>query len=247
VQEDLVLAVAATGTPTVVTLVSGRPYALHVLRERVPAIVQAWLPGEEGGPALAGVLFGRVNPAGRSPVTFGRGAGQQPLSYLHKSLGRTGYARSSTRPVFAFGHGLSYTTFSYGDLELSGSELALDGTLTVSCSLTNTGRRSGSEVAQLYIHDPFASATRPVQELKGYARIDLDPGRSARVTFELPADLLSFTGLDLRRIVEPGRIDLMIGASSADIRLRASVELVGDGPRLVGPGRALTTAVTVSG
>src|SRR5207247_142792 len=144
------------------------------------AIVCAWLPGEEGGHAVADVLTGAANPAGRTPLSFGRGAGQQPFTYLHKRLSRGGYARSTSRPVFAFGHGLSYTSFDYTDLAVTPSAMATDGTVAISCTVANRGGRAGDEIVQLYVTDPVAQVARPVQELKGFARVTLEPGASTR-------------------------------------------------------------------
>lgn len=244
VQPELVAAVAASGTPTVVVLVTGRAYALGDLAGQVPAVLQAWFPGEEAGHAVADVLFGRVNPGGRLSVTFSRGAGQQPSFYNDKALGRVGYARSSTRPVFCFGHGLGYTTFDYADLVIDPVEVEVDGSFRVSCTLTNTGDRPGDEVVQLYLRDLVGQVTRPVQELKGFRRVSLGPGRSARVSFEVFTDMLSFTGRDLARVVEPGLVQVMVGSSCEDIRLRGEVRLVGE-LRRVGRDRVLTTGVEV--
>jgi beta-glucosidase len=243
VQAELVAAVASTGTPTVVVLVSGRPYAIADVLDDAAAVVEAWFPGEEAGSAVADVLFGRVNPSGRSPLSFGRGAGQQPFTYHHKPLGRRGYARSTTRPVIPFGHGLSYTAFAYAGLDIAPA-IPTDGTVTISCTVTNTGALAGDEVVQLYLADPVASVTRPVQELKGFARVALEPGETKRVRFAVPADLVSFTGVDLRRVVEPGTIRVEVGASSTDIRLRGAFEIEGE-VRVVGPGRALRPTVAV--
>ena len=245
VQQQLVEAVVASGTPTVVVLVTGRPYAVPWIAEHVPAVLATWFPGEEAGGAVADVLFGRVNPSGKSPVTWSRSAGQQPLFYNDRPLGRTGYSRSSTRPVFPFGHGLSYTSFAYSDLAVSPAEVPVDASVTVAATVTNSGHRTGDEIIQLYVRDPVASVTRPIQELKGFARVSLDAGELARVTFTVPVDQLSFTGLDLERIVEPGDIAVMIGSSSTDIRLRTTFRLTGE-VRTVAEGRALTTEVHVT-
>ncbi len=248
VQEDLVRAVVATSTPTVVVLVNGRPHGLAWVAEHAAAVVAAWMPGEEGGAAVADVLFGGVEPTGRTPVTFASGgaggAGQQPLTYLRKALGATGYAGSSTRPVFPFGHGLAYTTFGYDDLDLGTGTVPVDAAIDVACTVTNTGHRPGREVVQVYLRDVVASITRPVQELAGFSGVELEPRQSARVRFSLPADLASFTGVDLRRIVEPGVIEVQVGASSADIRLRGEVTLTGE-VREVGEGRALAGGASV--
>ena len=244
VQQQLVEAVVSSGTPTVVVLVNGRPFALPWLAEHAAAVVEAWFPGEEGAAAVAGLLFGTVEPGGRVPVTFSRGAGQQPAHYNAKKLGRAGYANATTRPVYPFGHGLSYTTFGYADLAVEPAEVPVDGVTAVSCTVRNTGGRAGEEVVQLYVHDPVATVTRPAQELKGFARVALAPGEASRVRFELQADLLSFTGVDLRRVVEPGAVEVMVGSSSADIRLTGGFTLTGP-PRVVGEGRVLTTPVRV--
>jgi beta-glucosidase-like glycosyl hydrolase len=242
VQQELVEAVAGTGTPTVVVLVTGRPYAIPWIAEHAPAVVAAWFPGEEAGAAVARVLYGEVNPSGKSPVTWSRGAGQQPMFYNDRPLGRVRYARSSTRPVFAFGHGLSYTRFEYSDLRVSPAQpgTGADDEIVVQASVTNVGSQAGDEVVQLYVRDPVASVARPIQELKGFCRVGLDAGQSAEVRFVLPVDLLSFTGVDLQRVVEPGTVEVMVGASSADIRLRGRVELTGP-VRVVGRGRRLVS------
>ncbi|MFN8038200.1 MAG: glycoside hydrolase family 3 N-terminal domain-containing protein [Acidimicrobiales bacterium] len=243
-QARLVDEVLATGTPTIVVLLNGRPFALGDVAGRASAIVEAWFPGQDGAAAVADVLVGATEPAGRTPVTFSRGAGVQPWAYNHKALAPGFPKLPETEPVFPFGHGLSYTTFAYDDLELAPDEVPTDGTITASCTVTNTGDRPGDEVVQLYLHDPVASTTRPVLELKGFARVPLDPGRSARVTFAVPVELAAFSGIDLARIVEPGRLEVAIGASSADLRLRGAVEVVGE-VRLVGEDRALTSSSSV--
>lgn len=246
VQQQLVEAVVATGTPTVVVLVTGRPYAIPWIARHVPAVLATWFPGEEAGSAIASVLIGEVNPGGKSPVTWSRGAGQQPVFYNDKPLGRTGYARSSTRPVFPFGHGLSYTRFEYSGLSVTPEEpsTGADSEIGVEVTVRNVGSRAGDEIVQLYIRDPVASVARPIQELKGFARVSLATGESASVRFVLPVDLLSFTGVDYERIVEPGAVEIMVGASCADIRLRSVVDLVGP-VRVVGRDRKLVTDVRV--
>jgi beta-glucosidase len=228
-QQAVVEEAVASGLPTIVVLVTGRPYDLTWIAEHVPAIVAAWFPGEEGGAAVAGVLSGRVNPAGRTPLTWGHGAGQQPFTYLHKPLGRAGYVRSSTRPLFAFGHGLSYTTFSYRDLVVP-AEVPVDGEVEVSCTVTNTGGRDGDEVVQLYVRDPVASVTRPVLELKAFLRVALSAGESVGVVFTVPTDMLSFTGVDGRRVVEPGVIEVTVGPLTGSVVLMGDVRVI-DGDR----------------
>lgn len=245
-QADLVEAILSTGTPTVVVLLNGRPFDLGGLADSAPAIVECFFPGEQGAAAIADVLLGRADPGGRLPVSAGIEAGAQPLTYLRRELTAGVPQRRATTPRFAFGHGLSYTAFELSDLEVSADEVALDGTVDVRCTVTNVGERSGSEVVQLYAHDPVASLTRPVLELKGFARVDeLEPGSSAQVTFVLHADRFAFTGRDLRRVVEPGAIELKVGRSSADLPLETTITLVGDGPRHPGEDRVLTTPATV--
>lgn len=245
VQARLVDEVLATGTPTVVVLLNGRPFALGDLAERAAAIVEAWFPGQDGAAAVADVLVGAAEPCGRTTLTFSRGAGVQPWTYDHKWLA-PGFPRlPDVDPVFPFGHGLSYTTFTYDELEIAPPEVPVDGTFSVSCTVTNAGSRPGDEVVQLYLGDPVASVTRPVRELKGFARVPLAPGAAARITFEVPVEVMAFTGVDLRRIVEPGALTVEVGASSVDVRLQGSVEVVGD-VRSVGEDRALTSGVVVA-
>jgi beta-glucosidase len=242
VQDDLVEALLATGTPVVLVVVSGRPYALGAYADRAAAIVQSFFPGEEGGTALARVLTGLVVPSGKLPVQVPRLRGSGPGTYLHSALGgySTGISTVDPTPLYPFGHGLSYTTFDYDDLRLSTTRIGTDGELDISCVVRNTGDRSATEVVQLYLRDPVAQVTRPVIQLAGFARVPLEPDQTARVSFRLHADRTSFTGLDLRRIVEPGVVEVLVGASSADLRLRSSFEITGE-PRVVGPERALST------
>ncbi len=227
-QQDLVDAVLATGTPTVVTLLAGRPYALGAAVDGAAAIVEAFFAGEEGTPALAGVLSGRVNPSGRLPVSVPSNPGAQPSSYLAAPLARkSGVSNIDTTPAFAFGHGLGFAPFAWTDAEADATEIATDGAVTVSLHVRNTGDRAGSETVQLYLHDPVASIVRPVQRLVSYARVELEAGEGARISFRVPADLASFTARDGRRIVEPGDIVLGFGRSSADISSAHTVRLAG--------------------
>jgi beta-xylosidase len=247
IQDELLEALLETGTPLVLVVVSGRPYALGRYAGRLAAAVQAFIPGEEGGPALAGILSGRVVPSGKLPVQIPRSAGAQPSTYLHPVLGGNseGVSNIDPTPMFAFGHGLSYTRFDYADFELSAEEVPTDGELQVSCTVRNEGDRAGSEVVQLYLADPVAHVTRPVIQLAGFARVALEPGQSARMTFTLHADRTAFTGLDLRRVVEPGEIHVMVGASSDDIRGRGAFRLTGE-TRVAGHDRVLTTPARCS-
>jgi beta-xylosidase len=245
-QDDLLEALLATGTPLVLVVVSGRPYALGAYADRAAAIVQSFFPGEEGGTALARVLTGAAVPSGKLPVQVPRVRGGGPGTYLHPPLGgdSRGISVVDPSPLFPFGHGLSYTTFDYADLRLSATQVPADGELDISCLVRNTGDRAGAEVVQLYLGDPVAQVARPVVQLAGFARIPLEPGQQASVTFRLHADRTSFTGVDLRRVVEPGLIDVLVGGSSQDVRLRSSFEITGE-PRVVGHDRVLTTPVDV--
>jgi beta-xylosidase len=244
-QQELLLALADTGTPVVAVLVTGRPYALGDVAGRLAAVVQAFFPGEEGGRAIAGVLTGRVTPSGKLPVEIPRLPGAQPSTYL-RSRNAALHAGSSVdpTPLFAFGHGLSYTTFGYADLELSADQTATDGGVGISCTVRNAGSVAGTEVVQLYLGDPVASVVRPTSWLAGFTRVTLAPGESARVTFRLHADRTAFTGRDGTRIVEPGEISVAVGGASDDLPLRGSFRLTGP-VRPAGADRVLTTPVSI--
>lgn len=228
VQQQLLEALLDTGTPVVAVLLTGRPYALGAGVSRAAAVVQAFFPGEEGGPAVARVLSGAVNPSGRLPVSVPATPGGQPAGYLAAPLaGRTDVSSIDPTPAFGFGHGLSYTQFAWDSLSVDSTEISTAGEAAASLTVTNTGNRDGVEVVQLYLHDPVASVVRPVQRLIGYARVPLQAGESMRVRFTVPADLASFTGVDGQRRVEPGELELRLGASSTDIRLSAGITLTG--------------------
>ncbi|WP_345702103.1 beta-glucosidase family protein [Kitasatospora terrestris] len=244
-QRELLEAVLDTGTPVVVTLLAGRPYALGRAVEEAAAIVQCFFPGEAGTRALAGVLSGRVNPSGRLPVSVPAHPGAQPSSYLAARLGQASEVSSSDpTPAYGFGHGLGYTEFTWSELTVETGETGTDGAFRVAFELRNTGDRAGSEVVQLYLHDPVASVVQPVQRLVGYRRIELAAGARCRIAVELPADTASFTGRDGRRIVEPGALELRIAASSTDARLTVPLRLTGP-VRAVDHTRRLHPAVTV--
>jgi len=246
VQSQLADAVLATGTPTILAVISGRPYALGRYAAKAAAIVQAFLPGEEGGPALAGVICGRVNPSGKLPVQVAGDPGINPATYLHPALGGYSHTISSLdpTPLFPFGHGLSYTTFRYSSLRLSTARIPADGAVTAALTVTNMGDRAGAEVVQLYFRDPVASVTRPVRQLLGFARVNLEPAQAATVSFEIHSDRFAFVGASLDRLVEPGAIELLAGSSSTDIRSAATLELQGPA-RIVGGIRQLVTSVGV--
>lgn len=244
-QHDLMEALLDSGTPVILGLVEGRPYALGSAPERAAAIIAAFFPGEEGAAAFAGVLSGRVSPSGRLPVSIPARPGGQPAGYLAPPLGQNaGTSNLDPTARYPFGHGLTYTTFVWDDLVGDGARAATGGSLTAGLTVTNVGGRAGVELVQLYLHDPVASVVRPVNRLIGFARVPLDAGESARVSFDVPADVTSFTGRDGRRIVESGALELRFGASSADIRLAARVELTGD-TRTVDHTRALHCQVTI--
>jgi beta-glucosidase-like glycosyl hydrolase len=247
VQGDLVAALLATGTPLVVVVVSGRPYALGDVSGRAAGLVQAFMPGEEGGGAIASVLSGRVQPAGRLPVQIPRHPGGQPGTYLQPPLGAadTGTSNLDPAPLFPFGFGRSYTAFEIEGPDVAFAELATDGEVTVGVRVRNTGARAGSEVVQLYLRDEVASVTRPVRQLAGFARVQLEPGAAADVRFRLHADLTAFTGRDLRRVVEPGDVEVLIGTSAEDLPARARVRLTGQVRHLDGE-RRMTTPVEVT-
>ncbi|WP_448003591.1 beta-xylosidase/alpha-l-arabinosidase [Agromyces bauzanensis] len=227
-QQQLVDAVLATGTPTVVTLLTGRPYALGRAVTGAAAIVQAFFAGEEGAPAIAGVLSGRVNPSGRLPVSIPATPGSQPTTYLAAPLARAnGVSNVDPTAAFPFGHGLGYTAFEWESFTGDEHEIDVDGAATVRLRLRNAGDRAGTDVVQLYLHDPVATVVRPVQRLVGYSRVSLEPGEAAEVRFTVPADLASFTGRAGERIVEPGEIVLSAGRSSGDLPFAHTVRLIG--------------------
>lgn len=225
-QERLIKSVAETGTPTVVVLVNGSAVTMKNWMNKVPAVLEAWYPGEEGGNAIADVLFGDYNPGGKLPITFPQFVGQVPLYYNHKPTGRgDDYNDMSGKPLFPFGFGLSYTTFSYSNLQIAPKQVSSSGKVQVSVDLQNVGDRKGAEVVQLYLHDPVASVTRPVKELKGFKRITLEPREKKTVTFEISKNELQFLDAQMKNVVEPGTIEVMIGSSSDDIRLQSSFEI----------------------
>ncbi|MBG6239338.1 beta-xylosidase [Mycetocola sp. CAN_C7] len=243
-QQDLLDAVLATGVPSVVTLLSGRPYALGAAGTAASAIVQAFFAGEEGTPALAGILSGRVNPGGRLPVSIPATEGTQPSTYLAAPLARSSEVSNiDPTAAFPFGHGLGYARVDWSAGEHGPDVTTVDGVATVGVSLRNAGDRTATEVVQVYVHDPVASVVRPTQRLVGYHRVELEPGESVDLSIEVSADLTSFTGRQGARIVEPGEIVIGLGASSTDIRVSRSVRLTG-AARTVGFDRHLHPLVT---
>jgi beta-glucosidase len=225
-QMELVQAIHATGKPTIVVLVNGRPLSVGWIVNNVPAILESWMGGTQSGNAIADILFGDVNPGGKLPVTVPRTVGQVPIYYNHMNTGRPPEAQNRYTskyydlpwtPLFPFGYGLSYTTFKIVNLQLSAPRISANGKLTVSVEVENTGRRAGDEVVQLYIRDVVASMTRPVKELKGFQRVSLQPGEKRRVEFVLGPEHLGFWNREMRYVVEPGEFRVMVGANSVDV------------------------------
>jgi beta-glucosidase len=227
-QNDLVRAVVETGTPTVVLLVNGRPLSINYIAEHVPAILEGWYLGQEGGTAAANVLFGDVNPGGKLPITFPHSVGDLPDFYNHKPSANRSYAFSTRQPLYPFGYGLSYTTFRFENLRVEPAQISAGGAAKVSVEVSNTGSRDGDEVPQLYIHQKIASVTRPVMQLKGFQRITLRAGEKKTVAFTITPDTLSMLNTDMHKVVEPGIFELMVGPSSDQT---STVTLAVTGPR----------------
>jgi beta-glucosidase len=218
-QDELARRVVETGVPVVVLLINGRPLSVNQIVEQASAVFEGWYLGQEGGKAFADALFGDVNPGGKLPITFPRSVGQIPAYYNHKPSARRSYLWAEKTPLFAFGHGLSYTTFKYNDLQVSPAKIKPDGTAKVRVEVSNTGKRSGDEVVQMYIHDVLTErVTRPVKELKGFRRITLEPGESRTVEFSISANEMAFLNEKMERVVEPGVFEVMVGGSSADVQ-----------------------------
>ncbi len=221
-QEELIQSVAKTGKPTVVVLVGGSAITMDRWIDDVPSILDVWYPGDAGGDAIADVLFGDYNPAGRLPITFPVHEAQLPLYYNHKPTGRgDDYINLTGKPLFPFGYGLSYTTFSYEDIKIDAPSISKDQTTTVRFKVTNTGELDGDEVVQLYLRDILASVARPIMELKGFQRVHLKKGETKELSFEITPEMLTMLNEGMDRVVEPGDFRIMIGSSSNDIRLRA--------------------------
>jgi beta-glucosidase len=237
VQEELIRAIQATGKPVVVMINAGRPLVFDWTADHVPAILYTWWLGSEAGNAIADVLFGDYNPSAKLPISFPRTEGQIPIYYSHFNTGRpatsdkdrnyrSAYIDLSIYPKFAFGYGLSYTSFSYSGLELSKTTMKANEVITVRCTIANTGKRAGEEIVQLYLRDRVGSVVRPVMELKDFKKILLQPGEQKTLTFAIDKEKLSFYNSKLQWVAEPGMFDLMIGAASSDIRLRSAFELL---------------------
>ncbi|MGD0355142.1 MAG: glycoside hydrolase family 3 N-terminal domain-containing protein [Dehalococcoidia bacterium] len=230
VQQQLIRAVCDTGKPVILVIIDGRPVAFDWIAEKVPAIVEAWLPGEEGGNAVADILFGDYNPGGKLPISFPRDIGQLPVYYGLKPTGGKSqfwgeYVDSCTGPLFEFGFGLSYTEYLYRNLRIKPHRIPRDGKVKILADITNTGKKDGAEVVQLYINDVVASITRPIKELKSFHRIDIKAGQTRKVEFEIQGRELAFYDKSMKPTVEPGVFKVMIGASSRDIRLEGYFEV----------------------
>jgi beta-glucosidase len=217
-QEELARAILALGKPTVVVLLNGRPLSVNYLAENAPALVEGWYLGQETGNAVADVLFGKANPGGKLPVSIARNVGQLPIFYNHKPTARRGYLFDTTKPLYPFGYGLSYTSFSMSAPRLADATVRIGQNVRVSVDVTNTGRRTGDEVVQLYVRDDLASITRPVIELKRFQRVTLRPGQSRTVTFELKPDDLALWNMEMKRVVEPGTFTISSGPNSTDLK-----------------------------
>lgn len=225
-QEELIRRIAATGTPVVVLLTGGSAVIMENWLNKVDAVLNTWYPGEAGGTAVAETLFGDANPAGRLPITVPKHEGQLPLTYNHKPTGRgDDYNNLSGAPAFPFGFGLSYTQFEYSSMRVNKKKAGVHDTITVYCTVKNTGSRVGDEVVQLYIRDEWASVSRPVTELKGFQRISLRPGEAKEISFQLTPALLGMYNVQMEFVTEPGTFRIMIGASSKDIRVREVIEI----------------------
>ena len=239
VQSELIRAIYATGKPVVLVMIHGRPYSIPWEKENIPAIVEAWYPGEQGGIAVADILFGNINPSGKLPVSVPQSAGHIPTVYDHKPSGR-GYYRqrgtpenpgrdyvfSTPDPLFCFGHGLSYSSFEYTNLNIETKQVKSGEPVKLSVKVKNTGDRIGKEVIQLYVRDQVSSVTTPVKMLKGFSKIELGPGESKTVNFTIDFKELSLWNQEMKKVVEPGDFEIQIGSSAEDIRLKGSFSVI---------------------
>jgi beta-glucosidase len=241
IQEDLIKGISCQGKPVIVVEISSRPISSEWTNGHIPAILHFGAPGAYGGQAVADVLLGRAVPSGKLPFTVARHLGQVPVYYNHtggsayddNSIGfnADGYCDMTKRPLYYFGHGLSYTTFAYSDLRLNADALPTDGSAEISFTVKNTGSRRGAETAQLYIRKMLASVMQPVQQLAAFEKVWLDPGEAAEIAFTLSSNQLGHYDRTMRYVVEPGPLALQIGSSSRDIRLKAKLEITGGQPR----------------
>jgi beta-glucosidase len=250
VQQQLIEALQATGTPLVVVLINGRPAAIPWIAEHVPAIVEAWLPSEEGADAVVDVLFGDCNPGGKLAITVPRSAGQIPIYYSHKASGgrsqwKIEYVEMSNKPLYPFGYGLSYTSFALDNLRCDHQTIRAGEHITLSIDVTNTGAAAGDEVVQLYIRMPNASVTRPVKELKGFQRLHLKAGERRSVRFVLAVNQCAYLDEAMQLVIEPGALEVMIGTSSEDTPLSTSFQIVGEPAKVDRRGAFFSTAEVI--
>ncbi len=250
VQAELLQAILETGKPVVLVLINGRPLSIPSFVEASNAVLEAWVPGEEGAGAIASALLGELNPGGKLPVSIARSVGQVPVFYNYKPSGMRSniygdYVNESVKPLFPFGHGLSYTEFEYSNLSLDKEGAGLDEILQVSFDVKNIGKVPGDEVVQLYTSDEYAEFPRPVKELRGFARLHLLPGEKKHIRFDLPVNMLAYYGESLKLVLEPGAVRILIGSSSEDIRLQAVFEVTGKAKQTV-KDRVFDCPVTVT-
>ncbi len=250
VQAELLQAILETGKPVVLVLINGRPLSIPGFVEAANAVLEAWVPGEEGAGAIASALLGQLNPGGKLPVSIARSVGQVPIFYNYKPSGMRSniygdYVDESVTPLFPFGHGLSYTQFKYCNLKLDKELAGLDETLQISFDVKNIGSVAGDEVVQLYTRDEYAEFPRPVKELRGFARLHLLPGEKKHIRFDLPVNMLAYYGEGLKLVLEPGTVKVLVGSSSEDIRLQTAFEVSGETKQIV-KDRVLDCPVTVT-
>ena len=245
-QAELLEECLQSNVPVIIVSVSGRPYALGDFAPRAKAIIQAFMPGEEGGTAIAEVITGAINPSGRLPVEIPSTKSGQPSTYLQPKYGTPGLGMSTVDsiPLYTFGHGLSYTTFEYSNMAVSSASVPTQGSFEVEVTLKNTGQRDGIELAQLYFDDPVAEVARPVVQLLGFARVHLKAGESKKVTFSVSTDRLAYTGIDYKKIVDAGTIHLSVGSSRSNFHFTQSIELTGK-TYFVPFNRVMRTPVTI--
>ncbi|MDR2120835.1 MAG: glycoside hydrolase family 3 C-terminal domain-containing protein, partial [Tannerella sp.] len=225
---DMVKAAAASGKPVTTILLNGRPLILNEINDISAAIVEAWFPGEAGGDAILDVVFGDYNPSGKLPMSFPKSMGQLPIYYSRKPSASRTSIDGSTDPLYAFGHGLSYSTFEYSNLSVTPDNPSVNSNITVSLDVRNTSSTDGAEVVQLYVRDVVGSVTTPVMALKGFSRVHLAAGETKKVSLTLTPEHLSLLNIDMKRVTEPGEFILMLGSSSADIRLKTTINVTGD-------------------
>lgn len=216
-QDDLVKAILGTGKPVVVFLQHGRPNSINYVAENVPAILEGWYLGQEGGTAVADVIFGDYNPGGKLPITVPRNVGQLPDYYYYKPSAKREYLGTTTEPLFPFGWGLSYSTFAYTKLKALPDSMNTSGRTKISVEVTNTSAVRGDEVVQMYVRQDVSSVTRAIKELRGFRRVTLNPGESRVVEFSIGPEELSFLNREMRRVVEPGSFTIMVGGNSAKL------------------------------